>query len=277
MYYNYKFCDNLVNLNDKRYSDNGISKEELSKYTGIDNKIIDRYDNWFILDDGYYYFKHSFVFEELFMSELASVMGVKCVSWNGAVRGMTKGIISKLYRKNDKDYYMYNEFCMRYFNQFVSNLDDLFDMLLGKLSFNDLCKLMNDLYGMVVFDLFSGQTDRLEYNFFFECSNDSVNLAPLCDNGRCFGANMMYHTPFGNYSLYGDVNNKYNDIYKMLSENREFYMKLESVLDINIDEILRRTIEKYNLLINNNTRNYVMNYFNNKKVDVERVLKRCKK
>lgn len=277
MFDKFKFCGDLVNLNDKRYSNRNICKDELSMITGIDDEILNRYDNWYILDNNFYYFKYSYVFEEILMSELAKSLGVKCVSFTGAIRGMTKGIISGLYRSNDKDYYMYSEFCKKYFNQDVSNLNDLFDMLLSKLSFEDVCNFMNDIYGLIVFDLFSGQTDRLEYNFFFECGKDTVRLAPLCDNGRCFGANMMYRTPFGNYSLYGGVNNIYNDLYMLLNENKEFYLRLEKVLDIDIWELLKRTLDKYKILINGEFKNYILNYFDDKKVDVERVLKRCRK
>lgn len=276
MFDKYRVCGKLVDIDDKRYSDYDISKDELSLLIGMDEDIIDRYDNWYLLDDGYYYFKYSYVFEELFMSEMASLMGVNCVSWVLAIRGMTKGIISKLYRKNDKNYYMYSDFCKRYFNQDICNLNDLYDMLLIRFDFENVCRIMNDIYGMLVMDLFSGQTDRGEYNFFFECS-DRVRLAPLCDNGRCFGGNMMYRTPFGNYSLYGSVSNSYNDIYKLLNDNREFYSKLESVLDIDVNEVLKRTIDRNKIILNNEYKYFLLSYFDKKKIDVDRVLKYCKK
>lgn len=277
MFDKFKFCGKLVDINNKRYSDKNIDKGILSSLVGIDEDIIDRYDSWFLIDNEFYYFKYNYVFEELFMSELANSLGVKCVSFTGAVRGMTKGIISKLYRINNKNYYMYSEFCNEFFNQEISNLDSLIEILLGKYSFENVCKLMNDIYGMIAMDLFSGQTDRLEYNFLFECGDDSVKLAPLCDNGRCFGANMMYRSPFGNFSLYGGVSNKYNDIYKLLNDSKSFYLKLDSVLDVNIEDVLRRTIDKYNIIVNGEYKQFILNYFDEKKTDVERVLKLSKK
>ena len=38
-------------------------------------------------------------------------------------------------------------------------------------------KLIDDIYGMIAFDMFTGQRDRGEHNFMFECdSDDGTNL-----------------------------------------------------------------------------------------------------
>ena len=190
--------------------------------------------------------KISFIFEEIFMSELAYECGVECVSFKNALNNNTLGIISKLYRTNGKNYYVYSDFCDNYFGHRPNNL----------FSFKFACSiafgeekaylLMNDIFKLISFDMFSGQWDREEHNFFFECGDDNVRLAPLCDNGIIFTHSSIYNSPFGVFSLSdnGEEKNYRNNLLRLVS-----FEKLAFLLDINIDEVLERTIDKYRMII----------------------------
>ena len=96
--------DIAIDINNKRYSDGGMMWAELSKMTGIDVSMLMAYDDWYILDDEFYYFKYMYKIEELFMSELAHECKVRCVEFLLALDSNTLGIISKLYREKDKKY-----------------------------------------------------------------------------------------------------------------------------------------------------------------------------
>ena len=94
--------NNVVDITGKRYSDYGMMWYELSKETGIPRTILERYDDWYILDDGFYYYKDRGIIEELFLSELSYECGVRCVDFLVAKNDNMLGIISKLYREKNK-------------------------------------------------------------------------------------------------------------------------------------------------------------------------------
>ena len=99
-------------------------------------------------------------------------------------------------------------------------------------------KLMKDIFDLISFDLFCGQWDREEYNFFFECDNDNnVRIAPLCDNGIAFQNCFVYASPFGEFSLEEDTIYRGNLPF-ILSIEKDFYNKLATLLDIDINDIL---------------------------------------
>ena len=119
----------------------------------------------------------------------------------------------------------------------------------------------------------SGQWDRQEYNFFFECDKeDNVRIAPLCDNGAVFQKSFFYLFPFGELSLDEDriIN---ENLPCILSCEKYFYKKLSTMLDIDIEDILNRTCNKYKLLINNEDKKKLLNYFDDRKNAIDKTLK----
>lgn len=272
------FKDDIVDISGRRFSDFGMMWGKLSKLIGIDLDTLFMYDDWYILNDEFYYFKEHCIFEELFMSELAYECKIKCVEFKLAFDEGNLGVISKLYRTKDKQYYMYSDFCDNYFNHIPA--DSNVFKLASSIAFGEenAQVLMNEIFGLVSFDIFSGQRDREEYNLFFECDNNSVRLAPLCDNGAVFTESLVYSCPFGKFSLFDDYEYKVyrNNLLRIVSFNKNLFDKLAFLLDVNIDEILRRTIDKYRVIINNEYISYVLSYFDNRKKAVESTLKLSK-
>ena len=288
MIINYEFKDdvhkNIVLLDGKRYSDTGMMCGELSNITGIDMDTLSMYDDWYILDDGYYYFKSCFVFEELFMSELAMECNVKCVSFGLAKNTVsykypTIGVISKLYRTKEKEYFYYTEFCKKYFGEYISDFDKYISMSMNVFGEDKINKLIDDIYGMIAFDMFTGQRDRGEHNFMFECDSDGVRLAPLCDNGLVFDYSYDYVCPFGDYCLFEtDIYTTYRksliEIFKcekMLYE--KLYEKFDRLLDIDINEVFKRTLDKYMIVMGIGSRNKILRYMDGKKKAIDATLK----
>ena len=284
MYFDYKFSDEalkkLILLDGKHYSDTGMMWGELSNITGIDMNTLSMYDNWYILDDGLYYFKSCFIFEELFMSELARECNVKCVSFslagdNVSYNRSLLGVMSKLYRYKDKKYFYYSDFCNRYFDGYVQYLDK-FKLASEDVFGNDKTNiLIDDIYGLISFDMFTGQRDRGEHNFLFECDNDSIRLAPLCDNGLVFGNGFNYVSPFGNYCLFEtDMYTTYRrDLLDILRNEKMLYDRFEHILDINVMEILKRTLDKYMIVMNFGNRMRVLRYLDCKKRAIDGTLR----
>lgn len=274
MNYNFINCGKLIDITGKKYSNMGITKCELCKLLGIEKEIIDIYSDWFLLDNKFYYYKNEFIFRELLMSELFQELKVSCVDFKLVKKNGRLGIVSESYRNIDKNYYMYNDFCLRYFNCNISNLIDFRKFCQNVFGTKKTCLLMDDLFGMLAMDLFSGQVDRGEYNFFFECDKDNVRLAPLCDNGACLFEAKKNLFPFGEFSL---ISKTENDIYSLLRNDMDFYFKLESLLDIDISFILDKVAEKNEINIDNGTISFVLNYFNVRKNKINKCLKICQR
>ena len=284
MHFDYKFKEealkNRVLLDGKRYSDFGMMWIGLSNITGIDIDTLSMYDDWYILDNEFYYFKTAFIFEELFMSELAKECNVKCVDFLLAENTVLYkypvfGVISKIYRTKDKEYFYYSDFCNRYFGGYVKDMDK-FKLASVSAFGNDKSNiLMNDIYGLISFDMFTGQSDRGEHNFMFECDNDNIRLAPLCDNGMVFRNGFNYDSAFGNYCLFEtDMYTTYRkDLLDILRNERMLYDRFEYILDINVKEVLKRTLDKYKIVMNLGNRRRVLGYLDCKKRAIDGTLK----
>ena len=284
MYISFKFEKDVgkivVPITGKRYSDTGMMWRQLSNITRIDIDTLSMYDNWYILDDGFYYYKDNYIFEELFMSELACECGVRCVEYKLAndcniLNGEKLGIISKLYRYKDKEYYYYSDFCKKYFNDYINNLNKLKQSLEILFGIDKTNILMNDIFSLICFDMFTGQYDRGEHNFMFEYDEENIKLAPLCDNGLVFNYGFNYQSPFGNFCLLeGDMYSsfKYN-LLNLIRSEKILYDRFESILDINIKEVLKRTLDKYMIVMNVGNRNKILSYLDYKKRVIDGTLK----
>ena len=246
---------------------------ELSKITGIDVATLMAYDDWYILENGLYYFKYIYKIEELFISELAHECKVRCVEFLLALDSNNLGIMSKLYREKDKKYYMYDDFCEKYFDSYPDNLRDFKLSLAVALGEDRTQKLMDDIFSMISLDMFCGQYDRFDYNFFFECDADNnIRIAPLCDNGVAFSDSYIYVSPFGKLNLNEDCISRENLPF-MLLEETYFYNKLCMYLDIDVSDILDRTCKKYMIDLNELDKRRLLSYFDDRKKVIEHTLK----
>lgn len=270
---------NIILLDGKRYSDTGMMLGELSNITGIDIDTLSMYDDWYILDDGFYYFKFHFIFQELFMSELAKEYELRCVEFklakvNRMRYNSTLGIISKLYRDKEKEYYFYSEFCKRYFGEYINDLNKFRLLCENRFGDDKTNKLVDDIYSMICFDMFTGQHDRGEHNFMFEYNSDDVRLAPLCDNGWVFNYGYDYDSPFGNFCLFEtDMYTTYRkSLIDFLRCEKMLYDRFEHILDIDVKEVLRRTLDKYMIVMDIGNRKRILRYMDGKKKAIDATL-----
>ena len=265
--------DIAIDISDKHYSDRRMKWGQLSKITGIDIATLMAYDDWYILDDGLYYFKYMYKIEELFISELAYECKVRCVEFLLALDNGNLGIISRLYREKDRKYYMYDDFCEKYFDCYPDNLNVF--RLACSVAFDEdrMKKLMDDIFSMISLDMFCGQYDRFDYNFFFECDDENnIRIAPLCDNGVAFSDSYIYVSPFGKLNLNENCISRENLSF-ILSKERNFYNKLCMYLDIDVFDILDRTCKKYMIDLNELDKRRLLSYFDDRKRIIEHTLK----
>ena len=166
---------NLINLKGRRYNEvTDLSEDELARYLKIDNDLFKFYTNWYVFDDGLYYFKSDFVFNEIFLSELAREFNVKCVKFMLATDGHHIGVLSKNFRKKTSTYLDYLEFTRRYFAYIPEDLDTFKNQSYGVFGEDIGKRLTDQVFSLVAFDFFSGQNDRTHINVAFETNGSEV-------------------------------------------------------------------------------------------------------
>lgn len=265
-------------LNAKEHS------ELFSKELGIKQRWLNIDNSWFQLDDGLYFFKKKDIFNELFLSELIKEYKVRCVDFSLAVFKDNIGIISKSFRKKNKKYYEYDDFFNAYDIIAPKKLTILNHMFRQILTDKNRMKIMNDFYRLTVFDWFTGQNDRTSFNMIFEVGDD-LKIAPITDNGSSLiyirdedkeleKYYRIYMSVFDH--LVFPINNKLNKksiyIINLINNHLEFYKYLCKSLDVDINTILNRVIEKYNLIVSKSDKEQLISYFDKKKNIVERTL-----
>ena len=125
----------------------------------------------------------------------------------------------------------------------------------------------------------TGQRDRGAHNFLFECNSDGVLLAPLCDNGWVFSYEYNYDSPFGNYCLFETdmftTNRK--SMIDILKSEKTLYERFGNLLDVDVKEVLKRTLDKYMIVLDIGSRGRILRYMDNKKKAIDATLKLSRK
>ena len=269
--------------NNKPYNITNKLKTRREIFDGIEPKF------WISIDGTEYLYKYNPDFEdvtfgEVFISALCKSLGVKCVdasfAYGTVVGEKTKGCLVKSYI-DDNTYETIS--LMRITNKLqekwsISNNDftrestpdniyeDLTNYLKGKNCEID-SSILQDLKVMALFDYVTAQIDRHEKNIEFLVTKKdgklNLKLAPMYDNGRCFG--FVFSNGFekkknrANYVtgeravLVMDQNLCKNDnsvcdcsfgIAKELSENPELYALFQKMEKFDIQSFITNFMEE---------------------------------
>lgn len=272
----------IIDISGRRFNQvTELSEDDLSRLLKINSELFKFYTNWYLLDGNLFYFKTDYIFNEIFLSELAHEFNVKCVQFMFAKDGKNLGIISRNFRKKTFNYYDYMEFCNLFFGEIPSDIETFKSHMYAKFDKENADKLMEQIFSLIAFDFFSGQNDRTHINVTFEEKNGNVLLAPMCDNGVAFhmGDFNTYVSCFDNlYFPYDNIIDP-SQLYllKLIRENILFYNKLYKALDIDIHELLDRTLEKYKIRMSTIDKIKVNDFFGSKCDVIERALIYSKK
>ena len=191
----------------KPYNITNKLKSRREIFDGIEPKF------WIVIDGVDYLYKYNpdFVdvtFGEVFVSALCKALGIKCVDSTfacGTVRGdETKGCLVKSYIEKD----IYETIpLMRVTNKLNDAWDTIDDDYMKECTPQNILEdlqnylkdkncdidesVLQDLKVMALFDYVTAQVDRHEKNVeFLVTKHDGqlcLRLAPMFDNGRCFG------------------------------------------------------------------------------------------
>lgn len=272
----------IIDISGKRFNQvTELSDDDLARLLKINSELFKFYTNWYLLHGKLFYFKTDFIFNEIFLSELAHEFNVRCVQFMLAKDGKNVGVISRNFRKKTFNYYNYIEFCEKFFGEVPRDIESFKSKLYSKFDKENADMLMEQIFSLIAFDFFSGQNDRTHINVTFEEKGGSATLAPMCDNGVAFhlGDFNTYAACFDKLFFPYDNMIDPNQLYllKLIRENAVFYNKLSKALNINIKDVLESTLEKYKIRMSTLEKIKVNDFFGAKCDVIERSLVYSKK
>ena len=150
-----------------------------------------------------YYFKYDCLsnpYNELFVEEICKKLGIKSVSYDLAVIGDIKGVVSKNFKKKDAKYvlgqnileeyltkhYGEVEFKDKYFILRHNTLETIWYAFEERYKNKDVvAELMDQIIKMFIVDIITGQRDR-HFNNWMIVEEDDIYLQPIFDNSRIY-------------------------------------------------------------------------------------------
>lgn len=274
---------NCVDITNKKY-DNiiGNSISRLSTRVNGNYREIKLYDSWYILDEKFYYYKYTFAFYELLMSELFKYFKLNCPSYRIALNDDQYGIISENFRTKESMYFDYNELHDWKDAKKSGSLIEFRNFLSTFMDYDKSVSQLNELFRLLAVDFFSGQKDRRHYNILFDVlkKDNSLSLAPLTDNGSIFKDERLESIFYygGNLTMPKTKEPTKKEIksLELIDNNPELKNYLITCLDIDLNKVINDTLEKYFLNITYDERIEIINYFDIKKRIIENTLKLIK-
>lgn len=280
-YMRVKYENEPVNITDYYYKSLlDISDEEHSRRINISSPERLIYGNWYYIDGNYYYYKNHYAFFELFCKELFNELGVSTVDFKPACETRSYnnkyGVMSKNFRRSGHKYIeyvryineLYREHGIDYVDMDSAHLLNVENLL--KNNVNGGNKLYEDLSKLIALDLLTGQGDRTAFNLLLDVNDEGVSVCPLCDNGGAFSSNKPFIiTCLADIFLIPKCNNEFN---RLIDENATFNHSLGECIKINIDEILRRTIRKYNIVMSKELKSDLINYIEERQEIIQKRL-----
>lgn len=267
---NVKNKDEIIDIGGKKIKTN---LKNSARRINIELSTLKVYNNWYEINDELYYFKSHFAILELIMSEIFKSINISALDYKIVFNSDNNfyGIISKNFRRPNSKYVTYKKFL----DSFKAN--NLWDENISKRSSSEVYnKLLLDTYKIMAVDVLFGQIDRCSYNVTLEIKRDKTKYAPMYDNGLYLVDCRDYKSCFKDLFLYSNES-EMNDIdhydtYIFINKHKEFVKSLIKVMDIDLNMILKETIEKYNLNISSELIDYILEYFDCRKELVNKTL-----
>lgn len=252
------------------------------------------YPHWYKKDGVYYYKKTDFMYYELLMSELLREFGLRSVDFYVSRDGKDVFIASRNFKDKSNKYYYYSRMfkrCIEHIGLREIGMDNIKTELKKITTAENAKEVSDELFTLTAVDCFSGQSDRTSSNLMFEKSNGLYHLAPIYDNGYCFKGYRIQEYSSCYQKLYfpyipdpdDDFTGKYEErtliidsirlnTLRLIRDNLAFYNAICKCLDIDIDEIIKRTNDKHQIKIYKAQRDYIRKYLDKKKKNFELTL-----
>lgn len=253
---------------------------ELARQININPSDLETYNNWFLINNKFYYFKHYYIFEELLMEKVFESFNVPTVSHNLVSFNGKAGIISENFRKKDCEYLNYEDIIPLEID-IPSHVIDYNCVIKTKMSDTDYKNYIELVSKIMAVDIMFGQFDHKYYNIIFEKSNTNLRLSPMFDNGNIFKekaseSTYVFESCFDTLSF--SLNSKILDEHtiKTIKNYPKLFKSLEDALNFNLTKIFNRIEQTYQLEIYKELRKQIQNYYDEHCKMVEKTLKHVK-
>lgn len=245
---------------------------KIAKQINIDPELLQNYNNWFNINNKYFYFKSNYAFQELLIASIFKEIKVNTVEHQIVKFDEEIGLISANYRKSKLKYQYFDELTIGLnINSFIE-INNLIKKSMNK---EDYEKCIEQIFKIISVDILFGQYDRWEYNVIFEKTKDHINLSPMFDNGCIFsedyGDISIYKSCFGVFS----ISEKYEDYFTtdVIRKFPELFKSLESTLNFNLTKIFDNLELEHKIKIRKEIRKQIQNYYDTHRKMVEKTLK----
>lgn len=217
----------------------------------IDMPTFKTYPNWYMKQDDFYYFKKMENYKELLNylvceKLIKSYYNFETANYIPAYANGKYGVASKNFRQTDKKHFYASPY---YFNPFCDALGVFKALQYHFFSSKKYENLLNHLFQLISFQVYTTMTDLIEPNFLFSEEIDGFQLAPISDFDCAFDC-----PPKINLYCYSSAICRFImpscDFDNLISKYPNFAKFLKITEEIDISKILSSIEEEYGLYIN---------------------------
>lgn len=215
----------------------------------IDYRIMKCYNNWYLYQKQYYYFKEisNFPYDNIFTlnhllgEQIANYFQIPTVHFVPAKVGNEEGIASLNFRNPNCLYQPYNLLEMSFFDTLKFYQENF-------ASDNHEPHIISPLLRLIAFHIYTDLADLSDDNLLLSKNADGLSLAPIFDYDLLFthDFDLNLTSYFYNTSVCSFEIPSKNFEYLLISY-AEFKTYLTSFIDIDMDKILKEITEEYQL------------------------------
>lgn len=230
--------------------------KRIAKILNINYQIVKTWNNWFYINNKWYYYKNFLQYQnsdEHFLNELigeflATFLGLNTINYQigctlNCEKEMEYGLLSENFRQKRKKYIVPTDL---YLEVNCTQLNNLINLKHYCKSNEMYKKLLLQLLKMITLDIYMNQQDRTKNNFLFEKEKNGIILAPLYDYEKSLTiTSSTTDSPQYSSCIFGIDMSNYNELVKY----PELQNLLQIITTLDINDILDIISNKYKIKI----------------------------
>lgn len=230
----------------------------ISRETGLPEKRIsdgfrEYVNNWHKVDGNWYIFHkltNFYIINEILGEYISEHFDISTAKYFLAKYGSRKGVVTPNFASPINTYLSLGDFGyhnIKYGFEFLKEIEERY----GK-------NLADKLKMVVIRDFYTSEKDRYNRNLMFEKHDNKITLSPLYDYELSFDTNKnnIYHGILATFDI------RSIDIQEMLKKDETFKYALNKLMDIDMDLLLKRMEEEFNVIIPDDTKDYYKKHDN---------------
>ena len=242
-----------IRLSDPTEYLNIISRETGLPHKRISDGFREYVNNWHKVEGNWYIFHKLTDFysiNEILGQYISEYFDISTAKYYLAKYGSRKGVITPNFASPNNTYISLSDLGyhkIKYGFEFLNELENKY----GK-------SLSDKLKTVVIRDFYTSEKDRYNRNLMFEKHDNTYLLSPLYDYELSFDTykNNIYHGILATFDI------RSIDIQEVLKKDDTFRYALNKLMNINMDMLLKKMEEEFNVTISNDTKEYYKKHDN---------------